>query len=141
MKHPAGSISDLALRIPGAHVSQLSDCSIQTHLLAYWVRDRQDFTLEEAVRMLTLAPATAWGFHDRGLIKEGFVADLAVFDPDTVAPDMPTITTDLPGGAKRLSQRATGFLATVVGGDVFLRNGEHTGALSGQLIRGPLARQ
>jgi N-acyl-D-amino-acid deacylase len=91
--------------------------------------------------MLTLAQATAWGFHDRGLIKEGFVADLAVFDPDTVGPEMPTITNDLPGGAKRLSQRATGFLATVVGGSVFLRNGEHTGALSGQLIRGPLARQ
>ena len=138
MKHPR---SIMTFSDSGAHVSQLSDCSIQTHLLAYWVRDRQDFTLEEAVRMLTLAPATAWGFHDRGLVKEGFVADLAVFDPDTVAPEMPTITTDLPGGAKRLSQRATGFLATVVGGEVFLRNGEHTGALSGQLIRGPLARQ
>jgi N-acyl-D-amino-acid deacylase len=138
MKHPR---SIMTFSDSGAHVSQLSDCSIQTHLLAYWVRDRQDFTLEEAVRMLTLAPATAWGFHDRGLIKEGFVADLAVFDPDTVGPEMPTITNDLPGGAKRLSQRATGFLATVVGGSVFLRNGEHTGALSGELIRGPLARQ
>ena len=67
----------------GAHVSQIMDSSIQTHLLAHWVRDRQAFTLEEAVRMITLAPATAWGFADRGLVREGLVADLNVFDPDT----------------------------------------------------------
>src|SRR5262249_20720069 len=65
MKHPrmAMSFSD-----SGAHVSQVVDCSIQTHLLAYWVRDREAFTLEEAVRMVTFAPATAWGFADRGLV-------------------------------------------------------------------------
>ncbi len=51
----------------GAHLSQIADSSIHTHLLGYWVRDRQEFTLEEAVRMITLAPALAWGFADRGL--------------------------------------------------------------------------
>ena len=55
----------------GAHVSQICDASIHTHLLGYWVRDRQEFTLEEAVRMITLAPALAWGFADRGLVREG----------------------------------------------------------------------
>jgi N-acyl-D-aspartate/D-glutamate deacylase len=137
MKHPrmVMTFSD-----SGAHVSQLADCSIQTHLLAYWTRDRQEFTLEEAVRMLTLAPATAWGFADRGLVREGFVADLNVFDPDTVGPDMPVVVTDLPAGAKRLIQKAHGFKATVVGGEVVLEDGESTGALPGRLLRGPLAR-
>jgi N-acyl-D-aspartate/D-glutamate deacylase len=124
----------------GAHVSQMSDCSIQTHVLAHWVRDRQDFTLEEAVRMMTFAPARAWGFHDRGLVREGLVADLDVFDPATVAPDMPTVVHDLPAGAPRLRQTASGFRAIVVGGRVTLRDGELTGATPGVLVRGPGAR-
>jgi N-acyl-D-amino-acid deacylase len=124
----------------GAHVSQIMDSSIQTHLLAHWVRDRQALTLEQAVRMLTLEPSTAWGFADRGLVREGLVADLNVFDPATVGPDLPTVETDLPAGARRLKQTSTGFLATIVGGEVLLREGKHTGALPGQLLRGPLAR-
>lgn len=123
----------------GAHVSQIMDSSIQTHLLAHWVRDRQALSLEQAVRMLTLEPATAWGFADRGLVREGLVADLNVFDPARVAPNMPTIETDLPAGAKRLKQTSAGIRATVVSGQVVLRDGVHTGALPGQLLRGPLA--
>src|SRR4029077_14928071 len=99
-----------------AHLRRRAHARHPPHPLAYWVRERQEFTLEEAVRMLTLAPATAWGFADRGLIREGFVADLAVFDPDTVGPALPEVTHDLPGGAVRLTQKATGVLATVVGG-------------------------
>ena len=94
----------------------------------------------EAVRMLTYTPATAWGFADRGLIREGFVADLNVFDPATVGPELPTVSTDLPGSAKRLVQKASGFLATIVGGEVVLDRGKPTGALPGRLLRGPLAR-
>jgi N-acyl-D-aspartate/D-glutamate deacylase len=63
-----------------------------------------------------------------------------VFDPDRVGPAMPTVETDLPAGAKRLVQRATGFRATVVGGEIVLRDGEETGARPGRLLRGPLAR-
>ncbi len=136
MKHPR---SVMTFSDAGAHVSQISDCSIQTHLLAHWVRGRQDFTLEEAVRMLTLDPATAWGLAGRGLVREGYVADLAVFDPDTVGPDLPMVTRDLPGGAKRLLQKASGFRACVVGGRPTLRDGVPTGALGGELLRGPLA--
>jgi N-acyl-D-aspartate/D-glutamate deacylase len=137
MKHPR---TVMAFPDAGAHVSQMSDCSIQTHFLAHWVRDREDFTLEEAVRMLTLAPARAWGFHDRGILREGFVADLNVFDPARVAPAMPTVVHDLPAGARRIKQTAVGFLATIVAGEVVHDRGEHTGALPGTLIRGPLAR-
>jgi N-acyl-D-aspartate/D-glutamate deacylase len=120
----------------GAHVSQISDSSIQTHLLGYWVRERDAFTLEEAVRMLTLVPAAAWGFTDRGVVREGFVADLNVFDPARVAPVMPTVERDFPAGARRLVQKADGFLATVVAGEVVTRDGEHTGVLPGRLLRG-----
>ena len=68
------------------------------------------------------------------------MADLNVFDPATVGPELPTVETDLPAGARRLKQTSTGFLATVVSGEVLLRDGKHTGALPGQLLRGPLAR-
>ena len=124
----------------GAHVSQLMDSSLQTHLLAYWVRERQAFTLEDAVRMLTLVPATQWGFADRGLIREGLAADLVVFDPDTIAAELPEVVHDLPAGAKRLVQRCRGVAATVVNGQVLLKDGQHTGALPGRLLRGPLGR-
>jgi N-acyl-D-aspartate/D-glutamate deacylase len=125
----------------GAHVSQIVDSSLQTHLLSHWVRDKQAFTLEQAVRMLTLVPATLWGFADRGLVREGFAADLVVFDPETIAPEMPEVAHDLPAGARRLVQRARGVAATVVNGEVLLRDGKHTGALPGQLLRGSGARR
>jgi N-acyl-D-amino-acid deacylase len=105
------------------------------------VREKQAFTLEQAVRMLTLVPASQWGFADRGLVREGLVADLIVFDPETVAPEMPEVVNDLPAGARRLVQRARGIAATVVNGEVVLRDGKHTGALPGRLLRGPFARR
>jgi N-acyl-D-aspartate/D-glutamate deacylase len=119
----------------GAHVSQVMDSSIQTHLLAFWVRQRQELALEEAVRMLTSATADAWGFTDRGRLQAGMAADLNVFDPDTVAPSMPEVVTDLPGGARRLRQGATGFKATIVAGQVVLADGESTGVFPGRLLR------
>ena len=138
MRHPrtVTTFSD-----SGAHVSQLMDSSLQTHVLSHWVRAKQAFTLEQAVRMLTLVPATLWGFADRGLIREGMAADLVVFDPDTIAAEMPEVVDDLPAGARRLIQRTRGIAATVVNGEILLRDGKHTGALAGQLLRGPLARR
>ncbi len=132
MKHPRALIT---FSDSGAHVSQIMDSSIQTHMLAYWVRERQAFTLEEAVRNLTLAPATAWNFTGRGMVKEGFVADLNVIDPARVAPTFPTVVADLPGGSKRLMQKSVGIRSTIVGGEELLRDGEHTGALPGVLLR------
>ncbi len=138
MRHPrtVTTFSD-----SGAHVSQLMDSSLQTHVLSHWVRVKQAFTLEQAVRMLSLVPATLWGFSDRGLIREGMAADLVVFDPDTIAAEMPEVVDDLPAGARRLIQRTRGIAATVVNGEVLLRDGKHTGAHPGQLLRGPLARR
>ena len=123
----------------GAHVSLIMDSSIHTHLLAYWVRERKAFSLEEGVKMITLTPAMAWGFADRGLLRQGCIADLNVFDPATIAPEIPTIENDLPTGARRLKQKSAGILATIVGGKVAFRNGEHTGALGGKLLRSTAA--
>ena len=136
IKHPRSVVT---FSDSGAHVSQIMDSSLQTHLLSYWVREKGQVTLEEAVRMLSFVPASQWGLSGRGLLREGMTADVVVFNPDTVAPMMPELTYDLPAGARRLKQKAAGFLATVVNGQVVLRNNEHTGALPGQLLRGPLA--
>jgi N-acyl-D-amino-acid deacylase len=132
MRHPqcVTTFSD-----SGAHVSQLIDSSIPTHLLGYWAREREAFTLEEAVRMVTLLPSSLWGFHDRGLVREGMRADLCVFDPETVGPRMPEVAHDLPGGATRLVQHADGIAATVVNGEVVIRAQHPTGALPGRLLR------
>jgi N-acyl-D-aspartate/D-glutamate deacylase len=125
----------------GAHVSQLMDSSLQTHLLSYWVREKQAVTLEDAVRMLSFVPASHWNLSGRGLLRPGFAADVVVFDPDKIAPEMPRLDHDLPAGARRLKQKAAGMMATVVNGKVVLRNNEHTGELPGKLLRGPLARR
>ena len=137
MKHPRSVVT---FSDSGAHVAQIMDSSLQTHLLSHWVRDRQEFTLEEAVRLITYDTSTAWGLHDRGLIREGMNADLVVFDPDTIVQDMPELLNDLPSGAPRLKQTATGISATVVNGEILLENNEHSGNLPGRLVRGPLAR-
>jgi len=121
----------------GAHVCQEMGSSLQTHLLSYWVRGRQAFTLEEAVRKLAFDNASAWELHDRGLVRTGYRADLVLFDAARVRPALPTVETDLPGGARRLVQRAEGIAATVVNGQVTLEDGKPTGATPGELLRGP----
>ena len=125
----------------GAHVCQEMGSSLQTHMLSYWVRARQAFTLEEAVRKLSFDNASAWGLADRGLVREGYRADLVLFDAARVKPSMPTVEMDLPGGARRLVQKAEGIAATIVNGEVTLEHGESTGRLPGVLLRGPGAVQ
>jgi N-acyl-D-aspartate/D-glutamate deacylase len=136
MRHPRSVVT---FSDSGAHVSQIMDSSIQTHLLGHWVRERQALTLEQAIRKITFELASFWRLRGRGLLREGSFADVAIFDPATVAPQMPTLEYDLPAGARRLKQKSTGFLATIVNGQVLLRNNEHTGALPGRLLRGPIA--
>ena len=132
MKHPRSVIT---FSDSGAHVSQIMDSSLQTHLLSYWVREKQAMTLEEAVKQITYNTATMWGLHDRGLIREGMAADLVVFDPKTIGARMPDVVHDLPAGAKRLKQTADGILNTVVNGEILLTNNEHSGSVPGQLLR------
>jgi N-acyl-D-amino-acid deacylase len=124
----------------GAHVSQIADFAVHTQLLAEWVNDKKALPVEEAVHMITQSLAEAWGFADRGLLKEGMVADINVIDMNAISPGMPKLVTDLPAGGRRLVQRPEGYRATIVAGQVFMRDGQHTGVLPGKLLRGPLAR-
>lgn len=119
----------------GAHVCQEMGSSLQTHMLSYWVRDREAFTLEEAVRMLTFDNASAWELPDRGLLRTGYAADIVIFDEAKIQPCLPTVQTDLPGGARRLVQKAEGIRATIINGCVAFENGDSTGDFPGQLIR------
>ena len=138
MKHP---YSNVTFSDSGAHVSQIMDSSLQTHLLSHWVREKEALSLEQAVRFITYDTATNWGFHDRGLIREGMTADINIFDPENIGPQMPLVVNDLPSGAKRLKQYADGILATVIAGKIVLKDKEHTGELPGKLLRGPLYSQ
>ena len=136
LKHPRtlATFSD-----SGAHVCQEMGSSLQTHLLSYWVRKRQQFTLEEAVRMLTFDNASAWELPGRGLVRTGYAADLVVFDEEHIRPRLPTVEQDLPGGARRLVQKADGIAATIVNGVVAMDHVEPTGDYAGQVLKGPLA--
>jgi N-acyl-D-amino-acid deacylase len=122
----------------GAHVNTTLN-PMHTHLLGHWVRQAQQVTMEAAIRKITFDIASFWGLAGRGLLREGYIADVVVFDPDTIAPAMPSVVRDLPSGAPRLLQKALGIQNTVVAGQIMLKNGEHTGALPGRLLRGPLA--
>ena len=124
----------------GAHVCQEMGSSLQTHMLSYWVRAKQVFTLEEGVRMLTFDNARAWEIPERGLVRIGFAADLVLFDEAQIKAKLPTVEHDLPGGARRLVQKAEGIEATIVNGQVALESGETTGVHAGQVLKGPLAQ-
>ena len=120
----------------GAHVDQLCDAGYATYLLGKWVRRWQALTLERAVHRLTAEVADFFGIPDRGRIAPGAVADLVLFDPDTIDDAPPEYVHDLPNGAKRLVARAHGVHATVVAGEVVFRDGQPTGARPGTVLRG-----
>ncbi len=124
-----------ALGDSGAHTSQTCDIGVPTFMLAYWVRRQKALSLASTVRRLTFDPASLWGIPQRGLVQPGWFADLNVIDLDAIDLEMPEVRHDMPGGAINLSQRARGFTATVVNGRVTLRNGEHTGARPGRVLR------
>ena len=127
----------LGLGDGGAHVSFICDAGYPSFLLGYWARDRRRgrIPLAGAVRMLTGDIADLYGLTDRGRVAEGRRADLNVIDVDRVGPRYPTVVADLPAGAKRILQRADGFAATVVAGEVIQRDGEDTGARPGRAVR------
>ena len=122
----------------GAHVGLISDASFPTYFLSHWARDRShgQMPVGRVVERLTKNNARAVGLFDRGMVAEGMKADLNVIDFDRVRCEPPVMAYDLPAGGKRLTQRARGYCATVVAGQVTYRDGEPTGALPGRLLRG-----
>ena len=123
----------------GAHCGAICDASMTTSLLSHWVKNRTrgpKLPIEQAVRKMTSDTAALYGLNDRGTLEPGKKGDLNVIDLDRLENAMPEIATDLPAGAARFVQRARGYEATVVSGEITFRNGEHTGALPGRLVRG-----
>jgi len=137
MAHPrsVASLSD-----GGAHVGTVADASFCTYMLTHWVRDRHEgarFSLEEAIRLQTSETASLYGLHDRGVVAPGKKADLNIIDVDGLHLHGPYMAYDLPGDNKRLLQKADGYAATIVRGEVVAEDGEMTGAHPGGLVRGP----
>lgn len=122
----------------GAHYGLISDSSYPTTMLAHWVRDRAGTRLpvETAVRALTRRPAETVGLGDRGLLRAGLRADVNVIDLAALTLHPPEPIADLPAGGKRLMQRADGYRASIVAGQVTYRDGVATGARPGSLVRG-----
>jgi N-acyl-D-aspartate/D-glutamate deacylase len=121
----------------GAHVGYISDGSFPTTLLAHWGRDRKQgrFDLGFLVKRQTMDTARTVGLNDRGVLAAGFKGDINVIDLDKLAVERPRMAFDLPAGGKRLLQKARGYDATIVSGNVIYRHGEDTGARPGRLVR------
>jgi N-acyl-D-aspartate/D-glutamate deacylase len=111
-----------------------------THLLSHWVREENVMTLEEAVHRLTGRTAQMHDINDRGFVAPGKVADLVIFDPDTIASKPRVPVTDMPAHGARVKRDAVGIDYVIVNGTTLLENGELTDALPGQIVRGPLYR-
>lgn len=122
----------------GAHYAAICDASYPTFMLTYWVRDRagERLTLAEAVEMLAARPARVVGLEDRGLLQAGYKADINVIDMAALTLHAPVVRHDLPGGGRRLDQAATGFVATIVSGQVIRRNDQSTPQRPGKVVRG-----
>jgi N-acyl-D-aspartate/D-glutamate deacylase len=113
----------VALSDAGAHANQICDACYPTYLLGHWVRDRRAVTIEEGVRLLTSRPAEVFALAGRGLLAQGYAADIVVFDADTVAAGPLVRVNDLPGGAERLISEGRGIKAVIVNGKVLRQDG------------------
>jgi len=123
----------------GAHCGAICDGSMTTSSLTVWARDRRDgprLPLEQIVHGHTLRNARYLGWADRGVVAPGHLADLNVIDLDALACHAPSIVHDLPAGGRRLMQTAEGYRTTIKSGVVTFVDGEHTGELPGELVRG-----
>ncbi|MCB2060868.1 MAG: amidohydrolase family protein [Novosphingobium sp.] len=118
----------------GAHLDMIDTFHYTSYLLGV-ARDQDVITLEEAVHQLTGRPAEYIGLTERGQVKEGWHADLTLFDPETVAERQTQVRHDLPGGEMRLYGDAEGISHVLVNGQVIVEGGEHTGALPGKVLR------
>ena len=126
----------------GAHCTLICDASMPTFMLSYWARDASTenrLPIEFAVKRQTADTADLVGLHDRGRLVVGARADVNVIDHDALSVGSPEMVADLPAGGKRLVQKASGYTATLVAGEVVTRDGDDTGARPGRLVRGARA--
>jgi N-acyl-D-aspartate/D-glutamate deacylase len=122
----------------GAHCGIVCDASMTTYMLSHWVRDRTRgprLGIEHAVRRLTSDAAALYQLSDRGIVAPGYKADLNVIDMSRLQLARPELAHDLPTGAPRMIQRASGYIATLVAGEVVTADGEATDARPGRVVR------
>jgi N-acyl-D-aspartate/D-glutamate deacylase len=124
----------IGLSDAGAHVDQLCDAGMPTHLLSEWVRKRGLMTLEEGVRRLTSDPAEFFGFVNKGRVAAGYDADLVLFNPDELELLPQEWVQDLPCGRQRIVERAKGYACTIVGGAVSFEKDRHQGPYAGRVL-------
>jgi N-acyl-D-aspartate/D-glutamate deacylase len=130
----------LGLGDGGAHYGLVCDAGYPTFMLSFWARDaapEMRIPLPALVKKLAADTAAAVDLLDRGQVKPGYKADLNLIDFGTLRLHAPRAAFDLPAGGRRLKQRADGYVATIVSGEVVYRHGAHTGKLPGRLVRGP----
>ena len=128
----------------GAHVGMICDGSFTTTMLTHWARDRQrgpKLPIEFLVKRQTQDTAQWMGLHDRGVIAPGYRADLNVIDLANLKLHLPEVQYDLPAAGRRLMQRASGYTATILKGEITHRDGDPTGARPGRMVRGAQSLQ
>jgi N-acyl-D-aspartate/D-glutamate deacylase len=139
LTHP---LAILGLSDGGAHCGLICDAGMPTMLLTHWVRDRsrgERLPLEAMIRMQTRRTSELYGLLDRGLLAPGMKADVNLIDFDELALLAPEMVYDLPANGRRLIQKARGYRTTIKSGTVIFNDGEPTGEMPGQLLRGPQA--
>jgi N-acyl-D-aspartate/D-glutamate deacylase len=120
----------------GAHLDRMCGAPYPTTFLADMLRGRQLVSLERCVQLMTQAPAQLFGLRDRGELREGYHADVVLFDPETVATDEVRLLDDLPGGSTRLYADAIGVERVIVNGTTIVTDGKDTGTRPGTVLRG-----
>ena len=121
----------------GAHILSFATYGDTGYLLGNFVRERQMLGLEAAVKKITLDTARIWGIADRGLLQPGYVADITVFDPDTIDRGVEYFVQDVPGNGSRYVRDAIGVDTVVIGGEVAYQSGAgYTDARRGQILPG-----
>jgi N-acyl-D-amino-acid deacylase len=128
----------MGLSDAGAHCGAICDGGMPTFMLSYWARDRktQKFSLEKVVQRQTRDTAMIYGLQDRGLIAQGYRADLNLIDFNALHLEMPAVVFDLPAKGRRLIQKARGYRFTICRGQITVENDQKTNAYPGKLIRG-----
>lgn len=129
MQHPTTAIgSDGPLGVFGVGAPHPRQYGTFARVLGHYVRERGVISLEEAVRKMSSLSAQRLGIRDRGLLREGYFADIAIFDADEVR-DMATF--------EEPHQYAVGMRHVLVNGEVVVEDGQHTGARPGRVLHGP----
>ncbi len=124
----------------GAHILSFSTYGDTGYLFSNFVREHQALGLEAAVKKITLDTANIWGLTDRGQLREGFAADVTVFDPDTIGRGPEYYVQDVPGDGSRYVRDALGVDTVVIGGEVaFTAANGYTQSRRGQILPGPQA--